>query len=147
VSASRPPSDPNKIPDEASNEDIVIRRWPVFVLIVALLGTATLVYRTRSRHDTALLQQQAAELSQNAAVVGNEVAAEPPVVEQRVPAGNFVVALEKLGLTNAEAAGASAAAQQTFNLRQVRAGNSIRWGAPWKGRCAKSITRSMAKEC
>lgn len=133
MSGRRPPSDPNKFPEEASNEGIVIRRWPVFVLIVALLGTAALVYRTRSRHDAALLQQQEAELSQNAAAVGNQVAAEPPVVERRVPAGNFVVALEKLGLTNAEAAGASAAAQQTFNLRQVRAGNTISVGRSVEG--------------
>jgi len=66
VSARRPPSDPNKFPEEASNEGIVIRRWPVFALISVLLGGAALVHRTRSRHEAALLQQQEAELSQNA---------------------------------------------------------------------------------
>ena len=46
--------------------------------------------------------------------------------EKRVPAGqNFTDALQKFGLTQAEAANASAAAQQAFNLRQVRAGNTI----------------------
>jgi hypothetical protein len=46
--------------------------------------------------------------------------------EKRVPAGqNFTAALQKFGLTPEEAANASAAAQQAFNLRQVRAGNTI----------------------
>src|SRR5262249_36733430 len=46
--------------------------------------------------------------------------------EDRVHAGqNFTVALQKFGLSPEEAADASAAAQQAFNLRQVRAGNTI----------------------
>jgi len=46
--------------------------------------------------------------------------------EKRVPAGeNFTAALQKFGLSPDEAASASAAAQQAFNLRQVRAGNTI----------------------
>jgi len=46
--------------------------------------------------------------------------------EKKVPAGeNFTAALQKFGLSPEEAASASAAAQQTFNLRQVRAGNTI----------------------
>jgi murein DD-endopeptidase MepM/ murein hydrolase activator NlpD len=45
---------------------------------------------------------------------------------QRLPKGqNFVGALENFGLTAEEAAGATAAAQQAFNLRQLRAGNTI----------------------
>ena len=45
---------------------------------------------------------------------------------QRLPAGqNFAGALERFGLTAAEAAGATAAAQQAFNLRQLRAGNTV----------------------
>jgi murein DD-endopeptidase MepM/ murein hydrolase activator NlpD len=54
--------------------------------------------------------------------------------EKRVPAGqNFVAALEKLGLTPEEAAGASSAAQHAFNLRQVRAGNTITVGRSVEG--------------
>ena len=46
--------------------------------------------------------------------------------EKRVPAGeNFAAALQKFGLSPEEAANAAAAAQQAFNLRQVRAGNTI----------------------
>ena len=45
---------------------------------------------------------------------------------QRLPAGqNFAGALERFGLTTSEAAGATAAAQQAFNLRQLRAGNTV----------------------
>jgi len=45
---------------------------------------------------------------------------------QRLPKGrNFAGALEQFGLSAQEAAGATAAAQQAFNLRQLRAGNSV----------------------
>jgi murein DD-endopeptidase MepM/ murein hydrolase activator NlpD len=54
--------------------------------------------------------------------------------EKRIPAGeNFVAALEKFGLSAEEAANASAAAQQVFNLRQVRAGNTITVGRSVEG--------------
>src|SRR5262249_22297217 len=46
--------------------------------------------------------------------------------DQRVRAGeNFASALQKLGLTQQEAADATSAAQQAFNLRQLRAGNTL----------------------
>jgi murein DD-endopeptidase MepM/ murein hydrolase activator NlpD len=49
--------------------------------------------------------------------------------EQRVLArDNFTSALEKFGLSHQDAANASSAAQQAFNLRQVRAGNTITVG-------------------
>lgn len=55
--------------------------------------------------------------------------------EARVPRGeNFAAALEKFGLTRAEAATASAAAERTFNLRQVRAGNTITVNRSVEGR-------------
>jgi len=45
---------------------------------------------------------------------------------QRLPRGqNFAGALENFGLTATEAASATTAAQQAFNLRQLRAGNTI----------------------
>lgn len=54
--------------------------------------------------------------------------------EKRIPAGeNFVAALQKFGLSVEEAANASAAAQQAFNLRQVRAGNTITVGRSVEG--------------
>lgn len=55
--------------------------------------------------------------------------------EKRVPSGeNFAAALEKLGLNAQEAAGASAAASRTFNLRQLRAGNMITVGRSVEGK-------------
>ena len=54
--------------------------------------------------------------------------------EKRVPSGeNFATALQKFGLSAEEAANASAAAQRTFNLRQVRAGNTITVGRSVEG--------------
>ncbi len=54
--------------------------------------------------------------------------------QEKVPAGqNFTAALEKFGLSNVEAANAAAAAQHAFNLRQVRAGNTITVGRSVEG--------------
>ena len=54
---------------------------------------------------------------------------------ERVSAGqNFMTALEKFGLSAQEAASASAAAGHAFNLRQLRAGNTITVGRSVEGR-------------
>lgn len=54
--------------------------------------------------------------------------------EKKVPKGeNFTAALQKFGLSAEEAASASAAAQHAFNLRQVRAGNTITVGRSVEG--------------
>jgi len=54
--------------------------------------------------------------------------------ENKMSAGeNFSGALQKFGLTASEAAGATAAAQRAFNLRQVRAGNTISVGRSLEG--------------
>ncbi len=54
--------------------------------------------------------------------------------EEKVPKGeNFTAALQKFGLSAEEAASASAAAQHAFNLRQVRAGNTITVGRSVEG--------------
>jgi len=53
---------------------------------------------------------------------------------ERVAAGqNFAAALQKFGLSKEEATSASAAAQRTFNLRQLRAGNTITVGRSVEG--------------
>jgi murein DD-endopeptidase MepM/ murein hydrolase activator NlpD len=52
----------------------------------------------------------------------------------RIPRGaNFAVALAQLGLTADEASQATVAAQQAFNLRQLRAGNAITVGRSVQG--------------
>jgi len=53
---------------------------------------------------------------------------------EKVSAGeNFKAALEKFGLSAEEAANASAAAQRAFNMRQLRAGNTITVGRSVEG--------------
>jgi len=47
-------------------------------------------------------------------------------IASKLPAGqNFAAALQKIGLSSAEAGEATAAAQRAFNLRQLRAGNAL----------------------
>ena len=54
---------------------------------------------------------------------------------EKVSSGqNFKAALEKFGLSAEEAAGASAAAQHAFDLRRLRAGNTITVGRSVEGR-------------
>ena len=53
--------------------------------------------------------------------------------EKVSPGENFKVALEKFGLSAEEAAHAAAAAQRAFNLRQLRAGNTITVGRSVEG--------------
>ena len=54
--------------------------------------------------------------------------------DERVSAGqNFTAALHKFGLSAKEATSASAAAQRAFNLRQLRAGNTITVGRSVEG--------------
>jgi murein DD-endopeptidase MepM/ murein hydrolase activator NlpD len=54
---------------------------------------------------------------------------------ERVSAGqNFMTALEKFGLSARDAASASAAAGHAYNLRQLRAGNTITVGRSVEGR-------------
>ncbi|HVO56261.1 MAG TPA: peptidoglycan DD-metalloendopeptidase family protein [Dongiaceae bacterium] len=54
--------------------------------------------------------------------------------DQRVRSGeNFSAVLQKFGLTQEESASAAAAAQRAFNLRQLRAGNTITVGRSVEG--------------
>lgn len=53
---------------------------------------------------------------------------------RRMPAGeNFAGVLQKLGLSSAQAASATVAAGQAFNLRQLRAGNTVTIGRSVEG--------------
>ena len=109
------------------------RRFIILLLVVFLAGGAALGYAFQQRLKTTtdldreirLAQEQAASIRENTVVP----------TDQKVRAGeNFTAALQKFGLSQEEAAGASAAAQRTFNLRQVRAGNMITVGRSVEGR-------------
>jgi murein DD-endopeptidase MepM/ murein hydrolase activator NlpD len=110
----------------------VNRRLAIILLTIVVAGGAGILYSVRQRRAVAAEQQREAD---SARIAASATEAEAEVrqntvvpQEERVPSGNFLVALEKLGLTNREASSASAAAQQAFNLRQIRAGNTITVG-------------------
>ena len=112
----------------------ILDRKFVFLLVTVLLaGGATLAYTFEQRLNTASELTQEIRLAHEQAAVIHENTIVP--TDQRVRAGeNFAAALQKFGLSPEEAAGASAAAQHAFNLRQVRAGNTITVGRSMEGR-------------
>ena len=110
----------------------VNRRFLLLILFMFAAGAATFAYVFQQRlaraaefdHQVNLAKVEAARIREQI-ILPNE---------KKVPAGeNFVVALEKFGLSADEAANASAAAQHAFNLRQVRAGNTITVGRSVEG--------------
>jgi murein DD-endopeptidase MepM/ murein hydrolase activator NlpD len=103
----------------------VLNRHFLFLLVfVCAAGAATLGYVFQKRlASTAEFDHQVTLAREESARIRAEVIL---ATEKRVPAGqNFAAALEKFGLSAGEAANASAAAQRAFNLRQVRAGNTV----------------------
>src|SRR5690242_16849141 len=96
------------------------------------LGAATLAYVFDQRIKTASEYEHQEQLAAEQAKQIHETTIVP--TGKTIKAGeNFTTALEKFGLTAAEAADASAAAQTAFNLRQVRAGNTITVGRSVEG--------------
>jgi murein DD-endopeptidase MepM/ murein hydrolase activator NlpD len=102
----------------------VNRRFLIVLVVVLAAGTGVLVYAFRQRLEAAAEFDRQVKLAQaEAAQIREQTIL---ATENRVPAGeNFAAALQRFGLTAEEAANASAAAQHAFNLRQVRAGNTI----------------------
>ena len=100
------------------------RRFFFLLLAVFAAGSGALGYVFHLRLDTASeFQRQAQLASEDAARIRQQTILP---TEKKVPTGqNFVAALQKFGLSAEDAASASAAAQHAFNLRQVRAGNTI----------------------
>jgi murein DD-endopeptidase MepM/ murein hydrolase activator NlpD len=110
----------------------VHRHFFIILILVLAAGGSTLGYIFHLRLEAAAEFERQARLSQAdaARIRANTVLS----TEKKVPAGeNFIAALEKLGLSEVEAASASAAAQHAFNLRQVRAGNTITVGRSVEG--------------
>jgi murein DD-endopeptidase MepM/ murein hydrolase activator NlpD len=102
------------------------------MLFVCAAGGATLGYVFQRRLATTAEFDHQVNLAKVEAQRIREQVILP--TEKRVPAGeNFTAALEKFGLSAEEAANASAAAQHAFNLRQVRAGNTITVGRSVEG--------------
>ncbi len=108
------------------------RRFLFLVLVLCAAGAAACLYVFQQRLETATeFDRQVKLAKEEAARIRKEVILP---TEKRVPSGeNFAAALQKFGLSAEEAANASAAAQRTFNLRQVRAGNTITVGRSVEG--------------
>ncbi|PYU70242.1 MAG: hypothetical protein DMG49_11745 [Acidobacteria bacterium] len=111
---------------------IVNRRFLFLVLFLCAAGAATLGYVFQRRLATTAEFDYQSKLAKDEADHLRELVILP--TEKKVPAGeNFTAALQKFGLSAGEAASASAAAQHAFNLRQIRAGNTITVGRSVEG--------------
>jgi murein DD-endopeptidase MepM/ murein hydrolase activator NlpD len=102
------------------------------VLIILMCGACALAYifQQRVRASTEL-DRQIQLASAEAQRIRQSIVVP---TDQRVRSGeNFAAALQKLGLTQREAADATSAAQQAFNLKQLRAGNTLTVGRSLEG--------------
>lgn len=101
-------------------------------MLVCAAGGATLGYAFQRRlATTAEFDHQLKLAKDEAARIREQVIL--PTEKKVLARENFTAALEKFGLSAEEAANASAAAQHAFNLRQVRAGNTITVGRSVEG--------------
>jgi murein DD-endopeptidase MepM/ murein hydrolase activator NlpD len=108
------------------------RRFLFLVLSLCAAGATFLGYVFKQRLATAREFDRQVKLANDEAERIREQVILP--TEKKVPAGdNFFAALQRFGLSAEEAANASAAAQRTFNLRQVRAENTITVGRSVEG--------------
>lgn len=108
------------------------RRFAFIVLILIAVGAVTLghIFHLRLAASEKLDREVQLARAETARIRSEMILSS----EEKVPVGqNFTAALEKFGLSNAEASNAAAAAQHAFNLRQVRAGNTITVGRSVEG--------------
>jgi len=114
------------------------RKFVVVLFLVLLVGGVSLAYTFEQRLEAVANLNREIKLAQKQAITIRENTVVP--TDQRVRAGeNFRAALEKCGLSPGEAAGASAAAERAFNLRQVRAGNTITVGRSVEGQLREIV--------
>jgi murein DD-endopeptidase MepM/ murein hydrolase activator NlpD len=110
----------------------VRRGFAILLVVLICFGAGVLLQVFRERLATTAEYDRQVRLAQEEAARIRAQVILP--TEKRVPAGeNFMAALVKLGLSASDAANASAAAQRAFNLRQVRAGNTITVGRSVQG--------------
>ena len=103
------------------------RRFAIVLVIVLCFGAGVLTYVFRLRLAASAEFERQVKLGQEEVAQIRAQLILP--TEKRVLArDNFTSALEKFGLSHEDAANASSAAQHAFNLRQVRAGNTITVG-------------------
>jgi len=110
----------------------VNRRFVIVLVMVLCFGAGVLAYVFRMRLAASAEFQHQAKLGQEeAAWIRSQIIL--PTEKRVLARDNFTSVLEKFGLSHQEAANASSAAQQAFNLRQVRAGNTITVGRSVEG--------------
>lgn len=108
------------------------RRFAIVLVIVLCFGAGVLAHVFSMRLAASAAFEQQIKLSKEEAARIREQVIVP--TEKRVLArDNFTSVLEKFGLSHQDAANASSAAQHAFNLRQVRAGNTITVGRSVEG--------------
>src|SRR5580765_4343481 len=115
------------------SEKKMSRKFIVMVVVVGIAGSGLLAYAFQQRlRTTAQWNRQVAQAAAEAEQIRQNIVVP---TDSRVRSGeNFAAALEKFGLSAGEAAGASAAAQRAFNLRQLRAGRTITVGRSMEGK-------------
>lgn len=107
-------------------------RFAIVLVIVLCFGAGVLAHVFSMRLAASAAFEQQIKLSKEEAARIREQVIVP--TEKRVLArDNFTSVLEKFGLSHQDAANASSAAQHAFNLRQVRAGNTITVGRSVEG--------------
>jgi murein DD-endopeptidase MepM/ murein hydrolase activator NlpD len=93
------------------------------VVLCLLAATAVLVWHRQHKIDEEVIQEADEAHTEEVAEVAQE---NVPPVEMKIARGdNFVGALQKSGISAEDANTISYAAQHAFNMRQVRAGNTI----------------------
>lgn len=103
------------------------RRFAILLVVVLCFGAGVLAHVFRLRLAASAEFERQVRLGQQEAARIRAQLVLP--TENTVPVGeNFATALEKFGLSHQDAANATAAAQRAFNLRQVRAGNTVTVG-------------------
>jgi murein DD-endopeptidase MepM/ murein hydrolase activator NlpD len=106
-----------------------------FLLVLAVVVSAGIIvngciFRQR-REITAEYQNQVAQARAEAERIREQIVLPK---EEKLPRGeNFSAALQRFGLSLQEAGEAAAAAQHAFNLRQLRAGNTVIVGRSVEG--------------
>ena len=108
------------------------RRFAIVLVVVICFGVGALGYIFHLRFAASDEFRRQVKLGQEEANWIREHVVIP--TEKRLQArDNFMSALEKFGISPQDAASASAAAQQSYNLRQIRAGNTITVGRSVEG--------------
>jgi murein DD-endopeptidase MepM/ murein hydrolase activator NlpD len=111
---------------------LVKRGFLMVVGILVVVGTVTAGYALRRRTETAKELSAQVALAKADAEHHRQQVVVPTI--KRMPAGeNFAGALQKLGLSPEQVNGACSAAQHAFDLRQLRAGNTLTVGRSLEG--------------